>query len=67
MESKHPATWADGLPIGEAATYLKVSIDTLRRWEAKGRIRAYRTPTNQRRFHITDLDRLLTEPTEASA
>ncbi|WP_083305022.1 MerR family DNA-binding transcriptional regulator [Moorena producens] len=36
----------------EAARRLGVSIDSLRRWEAAGKIQAIRTPSGQRRFDI---------------
>ena len=44
------------LTIGEAAEYLGVSTQTLRRWERKGKgISFQRTTGNQRRYDITDL------------
>ena len=46
------------LSIGEAADHLGVSIDTLRRWEKKGRIRSMRSPGNHRYFKVSDLDDL---------
>lgn len=47
------------ITIGEAARILGVSLDTLRRWEAEGKIVAVRTPGGQRRFHRAEVDRLL--------
>lgn len=47
------------LRIAEAASYLGVHPDTLRRWERAGKIRAYRTPGGERRFDIVDLDQAL--------
>ncbi|OGM14282.1 hypothetical protein A3A76_00225 [Candidatus Woesebacteria bacterium RIFCSPLOWO2_01_FULL_39_23] len=46
------------LSIGEAAEYLGVSIDTLRRWEARGRIVPLRSPGGHRYFSKNDLDSL---------
>jgi len=46
------------LSIGKAAKYLGVSIDTLRRWEKKGVITAYRSPGGHRYFLEEDLDKL---------
>lgn len=46
------------LSIGEAAEYLNVSIDTLRRWEKRGKIEPLRSPGNHRYFSVTDLDKL---------
>jgi excisionase family DNA binding protein len=49
------------LAIGEAAALIGVSVDTLRRWEAAGQIKAARTPTGQRRFKRSDVEALLRE------
>jgi excisionase family DNA binding protein len=46
------------LSIGEAADYLGVSIDTLRRWEKKDKIIALRSPGGHRYFKQKDLDNL---------
>lgn len=50
--------------IGQAAKELGVSISTLRRWEAEGKIRAERTPKGHRRYDIKQLHGL--KPYEAS-
>jgi predicted site-specific integrase-resolvase len=41
--------------IGRAAIELGVSRDTLRRWEAAGRISVERTPAGHRRYDLTQL------------
>lgn len=46
------------LSIGEAAEHLGVSIDTLRRWDKKGKVKAYRSPGGHRYFQKVDLDEL---------
>jgi len=46
------------LSIGEVSEYLGVSIDTLRRWEKKGKVIAYRSPGGHRYFKQKDLDNL---------
>lgn len=46
------------LSIGRASEYLGVSIDTLRRWEKRERIEAYRSPGGHRYFKKQDLDNL---------
>ncbi|MCX7928827.1 MAG: helix-turn-helix domain-containing protein [Patescibacteria group bacterium] len=46
------------LSIGEAASYLGVSIDTLRRWTKAGKISDARSPGGHRYFRKTDLDNL---------
>ena len=48
------------LHITEAAKYLGVCINTLRNWEAAGKLRVYRNPLNRYRLYkVTDLDALL--------
>lgn len=52
----------DWLSIGEAAKYLGVSRDTLRRWEKRGKIKSYRTPGGRRRYTIYDLELAIKAP-----
>jgi excisionase family DNA binding protein len=54
MAQKTPSL--DWMPIGEAAKYLGVSRDTLRRWEKRGKIKSYRTPGGRRRYTMYDLE-----------
>ena len=49
------------LRVGQAAAMLQVSIDTLRRWEAEGRLRVVRTTGGQRMVPIKEVTRLLAE------
>jgi molybdopterin-binding protein len=49
------------LRVGQAAEMLQVSIDTLRRWEADGRLRTDRSSGGQRMVPIEEVTRLLTE------
>ena len=44
------------LSIGDAATRLGVSRDTLRRWEKVGKIKVYRSPTNRRIYKQSELE-----------
>jgi excisionase family DNA binding protein len=46
------------LTIGDASEYLGISIDTLRRWEKKGRIEPLRSPGGHRYYKKEDLDGL---------
>ena len=46
------------LAIGDAAKYLGVSIDTLRRWEKKGKVVPLRSPGGHRYFDKEALDKL---------
>ena len=52
------------LSIGEASQYLGLSRDTLRRWEKKGKITAFRSPTNRRYYTKEQLDKLIKGPSE---
>jgi len=49
------------LRIGQAAELLGVTVDTLRRWEADGRLTTARSPGGQRRVPIAEVSRLLAE------
>lgn len=42
--------------ISEAAKYLRISKDTLRRWEKEKIIKAYRSPTNRRYYRKEELE-----------
>jgi excisionase family DNA binding protein len=43
----------------QAASYLGVSLATVRRWSNDGHLRGYRTPGGQRRFSGDQLDAFL--------
>lgn len=50
------------LTIGEAARYLGVSVDTLRRWDRDDRLKSVRlTESSHRRYRLSDLEALLGE------
>lgn len=51
----------DGLRIGQAASLLGVSVDTLRRWEDDGRIELTRSDGGQRLVPLPEVQRLLAE------
>lgn len=51
----------DGLRIGQAASLLGVSVDTLRRWEDEGRIELTRSEGGQRLVPLPEVQRLLAE------
>lgn len=59
-------TTLDWLSIGEAAKYLGVSRDTLRRWGKRGKIKSYRTPGGRRRYTIYDLELAMKPPKTVS-
>jgi molybdopterin-binding protein len=50
-----------GLRVGQAAEMLQVSVETLRRWEAEGRMAMERSPGGQRRVPLSEVTRLLAE------
>ena len=52
--------------VGQAAEMLGVSIETLRRWEADGRLRMERSDGGQRLIEIDEVARLLEERRRAS-
>src|SRR5215213_2433467 len=56
-------TDSDGirLRVGQAAEMLGVSVETLRRWEADGRLRMERTEGGQRTVDVVEVTRLLEE------
>ncbi|MDQ3646967.1 MAG: TOBE domain-containing protein [Actinomycetota bacterium] len=46
-------------PAGDAARLLGISLDTLRRWDAQGRIKTRRDHANKRVVSGSEIDRLL--------
>jgi len=59
---KHRAKPIDrAIRVGEAAELLGVSVDTLRRWTASGRLRVRRSAGDQRLVALSDIRRLGTE------
>jgi molybdopterin-binding protein len=47
--------------IGQAAEFLGVSVETIRRWESDGRLATTRTSGGQRLVQIADINRILAE------
>lgn len=47
------------LSIAKAAQILGVSITTLRRWDAEGKLKAERTPAGHRRYDLAKLQQLI--------
>jgi excisionase family DNA binding protein len=54
-----PSTTELAYTSSQAATYLGVSLATVRRWSNDGHLRGYRTPGGQRRFSREQLDAFL--------
>jgi molybdopterin-binding protein len=57
---------AEEYRIGQAAAILGVRVETLRRWEHEGKLRATRTAGGQRRVAAAEVARLLAEGRERS-
>lgn len=55
-------TEAKTISIGEAAKQLGVSADTLRRWDAAGKLRTTRDAGNRRRVPVKEVERLREAP-----
>jgi molybdopterin-binding protein len=51
--------------VSEAAKTLGISVDTLRRWDRQGRIRAERDKSNRRVVPASEIERLRGEPGSA--
>jgi molybdopterin-binding protein len=54
------------LRVGQAAEMLGVSVETLRRWEAEGRVRMERSEGGQRVVEVNEVSRLLAERRRAA-
>jgi molybdopterin-binding protein len=52
----------EGLPLGDAARAIGVSVDTLRRWERAGKLRTSRDAANRRRVSRREIERLTKRP-----
>lgn len=59
--TKGPSRAVDAVRIGQAAELLGVTVDTLRRWEADGRLAMDRSVGGQRLVALADVSRLLEE------
>jgi molybdopterin-binding protein len=55
------------LSLGEAAREIGVSVDTLRRWERAGKVRAVRDERNRRRIPRREVERLARRPRRHAA
>jgi molybdopterin-binding protein len=54
---------AQDLTLGEAATAIGVSVDTLRRWDRAGKLRTHRDERNRRVVSVREVQRLTRRPT----
>jgi molybdopterin-binding protein len=57
----------DGMLLGDAARALRVSPDTLRRWERAGKLRTTRDAANRRRVPNEEIERLAQRPARHAA
>jgi len=53
---------AEALTLGEAASALGVSTDTLRRWDRNGKLRTSRDVRNRRLVPVSEIERLARRP-----
>ena len=60
------ASGATRLRVGQAAEMLGVTVETLRRWEAEGRLQMTRSGGGQRMVDVAEVTRLLAERRRAS-
>jgi molybdopterin-binding protein len=67
MRQREAGTGATTLRVGQAAEMLGVSVETLRRWEADGRLSMARSAGGQRLVPIADVSRLLGQRRLAAA
>jgi molybdopterin-binding protein len=57
-----PRQKAKDLSLGDAASAIGVSVDTLRRWDRAGKLRTHRDERNQRRVSAAEVQRLAARP-----
>jgi molybdopterin-binding protein len=50
------------MTLGDAATAIGVSVDTLRRWDRAGKLRTHRDERNRRVVSAAEVERLTTRP-----
>jgi len=62
----HSGASTTRIRVGQAAEMLGVSVETLRRWEADGKLRMERSDGGQRVVAITEVTRLLAERRRAT-
>jgi molybdopterin-binding protein len=61
MDDRRTPRTATLLRVGQAAEILGVGVDTIRRWEAEGRLGIVRSAGGQRQVPIAEVTRLLAE------
>ena len=60
MKDEQIESFSDYMTVKEAAEFLGISNETLRRWDRKGKLKAYRHPLNRYRLYKKqDLENLL--------
>ncbi len=57
----------DLVTVAEAGRLLGVSADTIRRYDAAGKLNSIRTPGNQRRFYREEIETIRTASSAAPA
>jgi len=59
--ASRPKTAATHVRVGQAAEMLGVTVETIRRWEADGRLQMTRSEGGQRLVDVDDITRLMAE------
>jgi molybdopterin-binding protein len=67
MDAPESAEGEPFLRVGQAADILGVTVETLRRWEAEGRLTMTRSAGGQRLVALADITRLLAERRRAGS
>ena len=67
MDAAESAEGEPFLRVGQAADILGVTVETLRRWEADGRLTMTRSAGGQRLVALADITRLLAERRRAGS
>ena len=67
MSDGHTQSAERLLGISEASYRLGVSVDTLRRWDSEGRLKATRTLGGQRRYRESEVEALVARPESSEA
>jgi molybdopterin-binding protein len=67
MDAAESAEGEPFLRVGQAADILGVTVETLRRWEAEGRLTMTRSAGGQRLVALADITRLLAERRRAGS
>lgn len=66
LNSPSPLNRDQWLSLNEASGYLRISKDTLRRWEREKILKSHRSPTNRRYYRKEDLANVFSQKPDLS-